>query len=450
MSSSLRLALLIGGLLLFAVGLASLSFSRTEELPGKVPVEKNEGRLVAAILPVPKTSVTPTPSPTASPTATPEQSPAQSPIQNPTPANLPTATPAMSPTPGFSPSPRPTRSPHSTPTPTPTRTPKPTPTPVIDPTPKPTPVFTPKPTPVFTPKKTPTPKPFHTPPIGVTGFPPLVVVEATPKPPIILKVTPKVKKTPKPTPSPVVIGEMAEPAGEEPATGFWESIENFLGYVSPTASAQAAPAGGGVERETVDISYPTELSSKGSGTIELKFAHAGAAPVTSKAAAGAAESGIELETNRCPPDQPLSACLQDHETRVAVSLVGSGFEITSDGAQNLPKKIGEGSNPVWRWSIRPKGDVEGTQEMFLTLNFTWVKGAETLGPDASRPKDFRINVVKGFFEWGTISIAGLILSLLGPILTLPWFFERGKDLVRLYRERSLKKDVADMGKSDEK
>ncbi|HEV7646223.1 MAG TPA: hypothetical protein VGO50_19975 [Pyrinomonadaceae bacterium] len=273
------------------------------------------------------------------------------------------------------------------------------------------------------------------------------MVEATPKPPVILK------QTPKPTPTPVVIGEVREDAPKDAAPGFWESVGSFFGYISPTASAApaapAAPDGnagndGSGERETIDLTYPTELTAKGSGIIELKIVRSAATtPANTPSGTGDSpdDSGIELETDRCPPGSALSACLPDHETRAVVSLVGSGFEITSDGAQNTPKKIGPGSSPVWRWSIRPKGDVEGAQEMFVTLNFTWVKGAETLGPDASRPKDFKISVVKSFFEWGTISIAGLILSLLGPILTIPWFFERGKDLMRYYRERGVRKEV---------
>jgi hypothetical protein len=284
-----------------------------------------------------------------------------------------------------------------------------------------------------------------------------VLVEATPKPPVILK------QTPKPTPTPVVIGELREAApqnnSETAAPGFWRSasnfVGNFFGYISPAASAaEAAPAGndgigGGGERETIDLTYPTELTAKGSGIIELKIVRAGTPPAgtppgPASDSSSAADPGIELETDRCPPGSALSACLPDHETRAVVSLVGSGFEITSDGAQNTPKKVGAGSNPVWRWSIRPKGDVEGVQDMFVTLNFTWIKGTETLGPDASRPKDFKISVVKSFFEWGTISIAGLILSLLGPILTIPWFFERGKDLMRYYRDRGLRKEVAEM------
>ncbi len=248
-----------------------------------------------------------------------------------------------------------------------------------------------------------------------------------------------------------MIGEVREEnAPKNAVPGFWESVGNFFGYMSPAASAaEPAPAGGdgdgrGGERETIDLTYPTELTAKGSGIIELKITRAAAtAPAgTLYGTSGSSDdSGIELETDRCPPGSPLSACLPDHETRAVVSLVGSGFEITSDGAQNTPKKIGPGSNPVWRWSIRPKGDVEGAQEMFVTLNFTWVKGTETLGPDASRPKDFKISVVKSFFEWGTISIAGLVLSLLGPILTIPWFFERGRDLMRYYRERNVRKEV---------
>jgi hypothetical protein len=224
-------------------------------------------------------------------------------------------------------------------------------------------------------------------------------------------------------------------------------VENFFGYISPSALAENNAAAG-VDRETVDISYPTELDANGSGTIELKLSHTGMPPANVPAGKGAADNSIELETDRCPPEGPLSTCLPDHETRVIAGLVGSGFEITSDGAQNNPKKIGTGSNPVWRWSIRPKSDIKGSQDMFLTLNFTWVKGAETLGPDSSRPKDFHINVVKSFFEWGTISIAGLILSLLGPILTIPWFYERGKDMLRYYREKDLKKEVAETSPDD--
>ncbi len=237
---------------------------------------------------------------------------------------------------------------------------------------------------------------------------------------------------------------MREDAPKNSKSGFWESVGNFFGYISPAASAAEVPASGG-ERETIDLTYPTELTAKGSGIIELKITRAATTPAGTPSGVGGGSSddlGIELETDRCPPGSALSACLPDHETRAVVSLVGSGFEITSDGAQNTPKKIGPGSSPVWRWSIRPKGDVEGAQEMFVTLNFTWVKGAETLGPDASRPKDFKISVVKSFFEWGTISIAGLILSLMGPILTIPWFYERGKQFVTFMRQR-VNKDEAE-------
>lgn len=235
---------------------------------------------------------------------------------------------------------------------------------------------------------------------------------------------------------------------QENAPGFWESlsesVQTAFGYLAGPASARAetAPAPG-IERETIDLSYPTELGLKSSGTIELKIVRASSpASPAANGRAALADSTIELETDRCPPESALSACLADHETRVAASLVGSGFEITADGAQNTPKKIGGGNNPVWRWSIKPKSGMDGAQEMFLTLNVLWTKGGETLGPDSSRPRDFKINIVQSFFEWGTISIAGLILSLLGPILTLPWFYERGKDLVKYYRERKIKEEVA--------
>ena len=232
---------------------------------------------------------------------------------------------------------------------------------------------------------------------------------------------------------------------QENAPGFWnslgESVRTAFSYLAEPTSAQAAEAAPAeTPRETIDLSYPTEIPIKGSGTIELKIARTGtpasAAVKEGKAALG--DSTIELETDRCPPESALSACMADHETRVVASLVGSGFEIAADGSQNTPKKIGAGANPVWRWSIKPKSGIAGDQEMFLTLNFTWTKGAETLGPDSSRPRDFKVNVTQSLFEWGTISIAGLILSMLGPILTLPWFYERGKAVVKYYRERGQK------------
>jgi hypothetical protein len=319
------------------------------------------------------------------------------------------------------------------PTPRPTREPTPRPTEHPTPPPTPRPTFTPKPTPVQT--KTPKPK-------GQSIFDRILdglKNRPTPTPP-----------QQKQTPNPNIKGEIQQPenapAGAE--RGFWgslsESVQTAFGFLAqtpPVQTAEAAPAGS-VERETIDLSYPTELNVKGSGTIELKITHANEPGSTAKdGKAVLADSSIELETDRCSPDDPLSACLTDYEMRAAASLVGSGFEITSDNAQNTPKKIGGGSSPVWRWSIKPKSDMQGAQEMFLTLNFTWTKGAETLGPDASRPKDFRIYVAQPFFEWGTVSIAGLILSMLGPILTLPWLYERSKDLMQYYRNRKVKEEV---------
>lgn len=81
----------------------------------------------------------------------------------------------------------------------------------------------------------------------------------------------------------------------------------------------------------------------------------------------------------------------------------------------------------WKWSVKPKDEAKGNQEVTLTLSMRWKPKDEKLPGEKERDiwqTQLLIPVQKPWLTMGQVSILAVLSTLVGPALQIPWLYEK--------------------------